>query len=150
MAWVDPSNLVLSAALILPATLVVAGEIDMAGVVVPEVTLIGAVPVTEETVPLPVPAPIVVLTEAASGSCRMSKAKSVITLTVRFPALLLEGNELAGIDRSVGAAAEPALFTLMVLAAIFAILALVTEPAEMTAGKVPVPVPVTSPVRVMV
>ena len=89
MTWVDPSNLVLSVALMLPAALVVAGEIEMAGVVVPVATLIGAVPVTEVTVPLPVPAPMVVLTAAASASCRMSKAKSVITLTVRFPALLL-------------------------------------------------------------
>ena len=46
------SNLVLSAALILPAVLVVAAEIEMAGVVVPVATLIGAAPVTDVTVPL--------------------------------------------------------------------------------------------------
>ena len=80
----------------------------------------------------------------------MSKAKSVITLAVRFPAPFLEGNELAGIERSVGAAAEPALFTLIEFAAIFAILGLVTELAEMEAGKLPVPDPKTSPVRMMV
>ena len=150
MTWVDPSNLVLSVALMLPEAFMVAGEIEMTGVVVPVATLIGAMPVTVVTVPLPVPAPMVVLTAAASASCRMSKAKSVITLTVRFPALLLEGNELAGIERSVGAAAEPALFTLIEFAAIFAILALVTELAEMAAGKLPVPDPTTSPVRMMV
>ena len=88
--------------------LVVAGEIEMAGVVVPVATLIGEVPVTVVTVPLPVPAPMVVLTAAASGSCRMSKAKSVITLAVKFPALFLAGNALAGIERSVGADDEPA------------------------------------------
>ena len=128
----------------------VAGEIEMAGVVVPVATPIGAVPVTEVTVPFPVPAPMVDLTVAASGSCRMSKAKSEITLAVMFPALLLEGKVLAGIERSVGADADPVLFTLMVLAAMFAILGLVTELAEMVAGKLPVPVATTSPVRVMV
>jgi hypothetical protein len=46
-----PSNFVLSAALILPAALVVASLMDMAGAVPPELT-IGAVPVTPVTVPV--------------------------------------------------------------------------------------------------
>ena len=57
---------------------------------------------------------------------------------------------MAVIERSVGAAAEAVLFNFIVLAAIFAILALDTELPEMVAAKLPVPVPVTSPVRVMV
>ena len=46
-----PSSLVLSAALMLPALLVEAAEIEMAGVFPPDET-IGAVPVTPVTVPL--------------------------------------------------------------------------------------------------
>ena len=46
----NPSNLVLSAALILPAALVVAAEIEMTGAFPPDET-IGAVPVTPVTVP---------------------------------------------------------------------------------------------------
>jgi len=48
----NPSNFVLSAALILPAAEVVAAAIETTGVVVPVVTLIGAVPVTLVTVPV--------------------------------------------------------------------------------------------------
>lgn len=70
------SSLVLSAALILPAVLVVAAEIDIAGVFPPDETS-GAVADTPVTVPLPVPAPMVVLTAAASASFKISKAKSV-------------------------------------------------------------------------
>ena len=57
---------------------------------------------------------------------------------------------LAESDRSAGTATEAVLFTLMVLAAIVAILALVTDAEEIVAAKLPVPDPVTSPVRVMV
>ena len=46
-----PSNLVLSAELMLPAADVVASLIEMAGAVPPELT-IGAVPVTAVTVPV--------------------------------------------------------------------------------------------------
>ena len=150
--WVlsNPSNLVLSTALILPAAEVVAAAIETTGVVVPVATLIGNVPVTTVTVPFPVPAPMVVLTVAASASFRMSKAKSVIALAVMLPVLLREGNVLAVRARSVGAAAEAVLLTLIVLAAIFPILALVTEAEEIVAAKLPVPEPVTSPVRVIV
>ena len=70
------SSFVLSAALMLPGKLVVAAEIEIAGLTPPDET-IGAVPITPVTVPLPVPAPMVVLTEAASSSFSMSKAKSV-------------------------------------------------------------------------
>ena len=143
-------NFVLSAALMLPAAEVVAAVIETTGVVVLLATLIGPVPVTPVTVPLPVPAPMVVLAVAASASFRMSKAKSVIVLAVIFPVLFREGNVLAESGRSVGAAAEAVLFTFIVLAAIFAILAFVTELVAMVAAKLPVPDPVTSPVRVMV
>ena len=57
---------------------------------------------------------------------------------------------LAVSERSVGAAAEAVLFILIVLAAILAILALITDAEEIVAAKLPVPDPVTSPVRVMV
>ena len=67
-----------------------------------------------------------------------------------FPVLFREGNVFAASERSAGAATEAVLFTLMVLAAIVAIFGLVTEFAEMTAGKLPVPDPITSPVSVMV
>ena len=62
-----PSNFVLSAALILPAALVVAAEIEMAGAA-PPLEMIGAVPVTLVTVPtagavqLVPPLPLVVRT----------------------------------------------------------------------------------------
>ena len=46
-----PSNLVLSAALILPATLAVAAEIEITGAA-PPLEAIGAVPVTPVTVPV--------------------------------------------------------------------------------------------------
>ena len=67
-----------------------------------------------------------------------------------FPVLFREGNVLAVSERSAGTAAEAVLFTLIVLAAMFAILALVTDAVEIVAAKLPVPEPVTSPVRVMV
>ena len=67
-----------------------------------------------------------------------------------FPVLFREGNVLAVSERSTGAATEAVLFTLMVLAAIVAILALVTDAEEIVAAKLPIPDPVTSPVRVMV
>ena len=57
---------------------------------------------------------------------------------------------LAVSERSVGTAAEAVLFTLIVLAAIFANSVFETAPAEIVAAKLPVPEPVTSPVRVMV
>jgi hypothetical protein len=66
------SNFDLSTALILPAALVVAAEIEIAGLFPPDETM-GAVPVTAVTVP----APMVVRTVAASASFRMSNAKSV-------------------------------------------------------------------------
>ena len=133
----------------LPAALVVAAEIEMAGVLPPDET-IGAVPVTPVTVPLPVPAPMVALKAGASASSSKVKAKSVIGLAVMFPVLLREGKVLAVIERSAGAAAAAVLFTFIVLAAIFAILTLVTELPAIVAAKLPVPEPVTSPVRVMV
>ena len=64
--------------------------------------------------------------------------------------LFRDGNVLAVSERSVGAATDAVLFTLMVLAAIVAILALVTDAEEIVAAKLPVPDPVTSPVRVIV
>ena len=57
---------------------------------------------------------------------------------------------MADSERSEGAADEAVLFTLMELAAILAILELVTALVAMVATKLPVPDPVTSPVRVMV
>ena len=144
-----PSNFVLSAALMLPAVLEDAAEIEMTGAVPPDDT-IGAVPVTPVTVPFPVPAPMVALKAGASASSSNVKAKSAIGLAVMFPVLLREGKVLAVIERSAGTAAAAVLFTFIVLAAMFAILALVTELPAIVATKLPVPEPVTSPVRVMV
>lgn len=145
-----PSSLVLSAALMLPAAEVVAGEMEIAGVVVPVATEIGAVPETDVTVPFPVPAPMVVLTAAALASSSMVRAKSVTGLAAIFPVLLLAGKVLAVMDKSDGEAEDAELLTFMVFAAIVAILELLTEADEMVAAKLPVPEPVTSPVSVIV
>ena len=145
----NPSSLVLSTALILPAAEVVAGLMESVGSVPPDDT-IGAVPETEVTVPLPVPAPMVVLTAAAFASSRIDSPKSVIGFAAILPVLLLAGKVLAVMAKSPGAADEAVLLAFRVLAAMLAILALVTDAAEMVAAKLPVPEPVTSPVSVMV
>ena len=67
-----------------------------------------------------------------------------------FPVLFREGNVLALIGKSDGVARELPEFAFIELLSIGANFGLMTDEAEIVVAKLPVPEPVTSPVRVMV
>lgn len=72
-----PSNLVLSALLMLPAAAVVAALIDIAGAVPPEL-MIGAVPVTPVTVPVLVVAPAAIPSNLVLSALVIRPAREVV------------------------------------------------------------------------